>query len=90
MPQLRFTPNLKRFFPGLEGMEVKTCSIPEMIETAEEKYPGLKYYILDEQGHLRKHVQVFIGEDLISDRIGLSDKVEDSDEVYIMQALSGG
>jgi molybdopterin converting factor small subunit len=71
-------------------MEVYAGSIPELIDCAEIKYPGLKNYILDEQGQLRKHVQIFIGEDFIKDRKGLTDKIEENDEVYIMQALSGG
>ncbi|HAA14440.1 MAG TPA: molybdenum cofactor biosynthesis protein MoaD, partial [Cytophagales bacterium] len=44
----------------------------------------------DDQGQLRKHVNVFVGNTLIADRIGLSDALTAQDEVYIMQALSGG
>ena len=47
-------------------------------------------YIIDEQGALRKHVNIFIGNSVIEDKTSLADKVNESDEVYIMQALSGG
>jgi molybdopterin converting factor small subunit len=90
MPVLKFTPNLKRYYTSLEPMDLPGLDIPGLIEAANTKYPGIKSYILDEQGKLRKHVQVFIGEDMVKDREGLSDPIKDSDEVYIMQALSGG
>jgi molybdopterin converting factor small subunit len=53
-------------------------------------YPGLTDYLVDEQGALRKHVNIYIGENLIEDRTNLKDIVNPSDEVLIFQALSGG
>lgn len=90
MPLVKFTPNLKRFYPQLEPVASAKLSIPELIDEIDIRYPGIKNYILDEQNNLRKHVQIFIGEDLVRDRSGLSDKIGEKDEVYIMQALSGG
>ena len=65
-------------------------SISEAIASIEEMYPGLTDYLVDEQGALRKHVNIYIGENLIEDRISLKDTVNPSDEVLIFQALSGG
>lgn len=90
MPVIKFTPNLKRFYPDLQPVITSETSIQNLIDSANNIYPGIKDYILDEQGNLRKHVQIFIGEDLIKDRKDLSDPVQKDDEVYIMQALSGG
>jgi sulfur-carrier protein len=90
MTLLKFTPNLKRFYPQLESMEVMADTLPKIIDIVDRKHPGLKSYILDEQGQLRKHVHIFIGENQIKDRLTLSDPVSNSDQVYIMQALSGG
>ncbi|TWU00285.1 hypothetical protein Pla108_12340 [Botrimarina colliarenosi] len=50
----------------------------------------LKSYVLDEQGRLRRHVAVFVDGRLITDRLGLSDAVTPTSEVFVMQALSGG
>ena len=90
MAIINFTQNLKRYYPDLGPIVSPETSIVNLIEYANKKYPGIKNYILDEQGNLRKHVQIFIGENLIRDRKGLSDKVPGDEEVYIMQALSGG
>ncbi len=47
-------------------------------------------YLLDESVALRKHVNIFIGENLLRDRMKLGDTVGEHDEIFIMQALSGG
>lgn len=90
MPSVSFTNNLKRFYPSLSSVDVESQSLPDILDHLDKKHPGIKDYIVDEQGRLRKHVNIFIGNDLIKDREKLSDKVEARDEIYIMQALSGG
>lgn len=90
MARIKFTPNLKKFFPTLTETTIHGKTIADLIVGIEALWPGLADYIVDERGALRKHVNIFIGEDLIADRQTLSDPVEESDFVYIMQALSGG
>lgn len=90
MSTVKFTYALKRFFPDLQDLEVDAQDLHSLIDHVERKYPGVKSYILDEQGVLRKHVNLFIDGALIKDRNRLSDKLESSSEVFIMQALSGG
>ena len=46
--------------------------------------------ILDDQGSLRKHVAVFVGDQMVADRDRLSDPVEPGGEIFVFQALSGG
>ncbi|HAA21774.1 MAG TPA: molybdenum cofactor biosynthesis protein MoaD [Cytophagales bacterium] len=90
MPTVHFTANLKRFYPDLVPFEVEAHTVAELIHAVEAKHLGLRDYLVDDQGQLRKHVNVFVGNTLIADRIGLSDALTAQDEVYIMQALSGG
>ena len=90
MPKANFTYALKRFFPGIEETEVGTGSVKDVLSELENSYPGLSGYIVDDQGRLRQHVNVFINGSLIEDREALSDEVAEEDEVYFMQALSGG
>jgi hypothetical protein len=90
MPTVRFTYALKRFFPGIRETAAKSATLPEILKEMETTYPGLRSYILDEQGILRKHVNIFIDGELITDRTALSDPFKENSEIYIMQALSGG
>ena len=90
MPTVKFTSNLKRFYPDLKPLPVTGKTVAEALEEVEQQHSGLKDYIVDENGKLRKHVNIFIGNDMIKDRDALGDVLADADEMYIMQALSGG
>jgi len=90
MPTVSFTQNLKRFFPGLATGDFHSSSVDGLIKELDHTYPGIKDYIINEDGSLRKHVNIFIGNELIQDRRALTDKISTEDKVYIMQALSGG
>ncbi|MEZ4776571.1 MAG: MoaD/ThiS family protein [Bacteroidia bacterium] len=90
MITVRFTSALKRFFPRLKEESVRGKNLAEVLAELETRYPGLRHYLTDDQGCLREHVNIFIGQELLADRYDLSDHLKDGDEIYIMQALSGG
>jgi hypothetical protein len=90
MATIKFTYALKRFFPNLKDIAAKGNTLPEILRAADDSYPGIRSYLLDEQGRLRQHVNIFIDGTLISDRQELSDPLSENSEIYIMQALSGG
>lgn len=90
MPTVKFTYALKRFFPGLKETAAGGSTLAEIITEMDNCYPGIRGYILDEQGVLRKHVNIFIDGSMIADRTSLNDPFPGHCEIYIMQALSGG
>lgn len=90
MPTVKFTSNLRRFYPHLVPLISSKNNLVLILQEVEAMYPGMLNYIVDEQGLLRKHVNIFVNNHLIKDREKLSDPVSKDDEVYIMQALSGG
>jgi molybdopterin converting factor small subunit len=65
-------------------------TLQAVFEEMETNYPGVRRYVLDDQGQLRQHVNIFIDGNLIKDRTHLSDSFRENSEIYIMQALSGG
>lgn len=89
MPQLIFTQNIRRH---LECPEIRISgkTVHDVLERAFADNPALRDYVLDDQGHLREHINVFVDEQRIDDRENLSDPVAKDSEVFIMQALSGG
>lgn len=90
MANISFTSALKRFYPTLEPMEIKGDSIAEILALLEKTHAGLTDFLIDEQGALRQHINIFIGEKMLTDRDKLTDRVEERDEILIFQALSGG
>jgi sulfur-carrier protein len=92
MATIELARHLYRFFPHLEGQEisVEASTAAEVIQGLEHLAPGFAFYICDEHGTLRPHVNIFIGNELVTDRKSLSDPVTAESRVYILQALSGG
>jgi molybdopterin converting factor small subunit len=91
MAEVTFTKHLKRFFPTLKDSEqVGGTTVREVLDDLDKLYPGFSGYVVDELGRLRRHVNIFVRQEPIYDREELSDKVGEADEVFIVQALSGG
>ena len=92
MVHITLTRHLFAFFPHLEGqpLAVAATNVREAVAALEALAPGIGYYLCDERGRLRPHVNAFVNHDLIRDRRGLSDPLAPGDNLHILQALSGG
>ncbi len=89
MPTIAFTPNLQRHLDCPE-VSVAANTVADALEAVFRDNPRLRGYVLDEQGRLRQHVAVFVGGELVRDRTRLTDTVAASQDIFVMQALSGG
>lgn len=92
MAKVELTPHLFAFFPDLEGKEiyVEAATVAEVLKELELLAPGFSFYVCDERGRLRQHVNIFVGSEAVRDRSRLTDAVPEAARVFIMQALSGG
>lgn len=90
MTIIHFTSNLEQFFDNLSSITIEGNNIKEVLLNIEKNFNGISNYILDDNGSLRQHVNIFINNQMIEDRTKLTDTVKPDDEIYIMQALSGG
>lgn len=89
MARIFFTGHLARYLDA-SSVEVVGETVAEALAAAFAQKAKLRPYILDEQGHVRRHVSIYVGGTAITDREGLSDAVGRDDEIYVLQALSGG
>lgn len=92
MAKVQLTRHLFQFFPDLEdrAIVVDASTVAEVVEQLEALAPGIAFYICDERGRLRQHVNIFVDEARVEDRRALSDAVGEDTRVFISQALSGG
>jgi molybdopterin converting factor small subunit len=90
MATVKFTSALQRFFPHLAETQVRAQDVKNLLSEIEALHPGIGSYLVDENGSLRQHVNIFLEGELIQDRKSLTDKVGENDEILIFQALSGG
>jgi sulfur carrier protein ThiS len=89
VPTVCFTPALQRFLPA-PSAEVGGATVRQALAAVFEQRPALRGYLLDDQGVLRRHVNVFVNGEAVRDRARLSDAVKPEDEIYVFQALTGG
>jgi molybdopterin synthase sulfur carrier subunit len=89
VPQVQFTQNLLQHIDA-PARDVPAETVREALEHVFGEHPALRSYVLDDQGRLRKHVVVFVDGRQVKDRQGLSDPLQQTSEVFVMQALSGG
>jgi sulfur-carrier protein len=62
-------------------------TINDVLHDLDRQFPGLRFRVVDEQGNLRKHMRVFVNEDIVRD---LTTSLNESDLLTLMQGLSGG
>jgi molybdopterin synthase sulfur carrier subunit len=89
MAQLIFTQQLARFL-AVPTLETSAGVLRAALEQAFAGQPRLRSYVLDEQGHLRANVVIFIDGQRSRERQLLDDVLRADSKVYILQALSGG
>jgi hypothetical protein len=89
MPTVEFAPALTRHVP-CPSQEVAAPTLRAALDQAFLAAPGLKSYVLDEQGCVRKHVAVFVNARMIASRAQLDIALQPRDRVMVIQALTGG
>ncbi|MCZ6619667.1 MAG: MoaD/ThiS family protein [Gammaproteobacteria bacterium] len=89
MAQIVFTPNLKRHI-DVDVVAARGDTVGKLLEDVFRQQPNLRGYILDDQGGVRKHVNIYVNGRTITDRVHLSDPVDAQSELFVAQALSGG
>jgi molybdopterin synthase sulfur carrier subunit len=89
MARLIFTQQLARFTAAPQ-VDTAASHLRAGLDSAFALNPALRGYVLDEQGHLRENVAIFIDGRRCADRVRLDDPLQPSSMVYVLQALSGG
>lgn len=83
------TPLLK-LTGGKVVVEVEGRNISELIENLDKKYPGIKERLCEENGEIKRFVNVFVNEEDIRFLKGKDTELNDGDEVSFIPAIAGG
>ena len=80
-------PSPLRSYTGRREVEATGATLAELLAELDRRYPGLRFRMIDEQDRMRGHIRFFIKGEQVFD---VSASLRASDEVQIVQALSGG
>jgi molybdopterin synthase sulfur carrier subunit len=81
---------LQKLTKNQAEVKINGADIKEIIENLEKDYPGIKDRICDENGKVRKFINIYVNEEDV--RFLQQDKtpVKDGDEISIIPAIAGG
>jgi len=80
-------PSPLRSYTKAREVEAEGATLTEMLADLDRRHPGLRFRIVDEQDRMRPHVRFFVNGAQVLD---LATPLAPSDEIQIVQALSGG
>ena len=81
---------LRRLTKDQDVVQGDGSCLAECITILESSYPGLKERLCDEQGDLRRFVNVYINGEDVRFLSGLQTPLKQGDEVSIVPAVAGG
>ena len=87
---LRIPTTLRTLTAGSSEVTVEGSTVAEVISSLEAAHPGFKERILDEEGGLRRFVNVFVADDDVRFMDGVNTPVPDGATVSIIPAVAGG
>ena len=90
MPQVRIPTPLRKLTAEKEVVEATGSTIAEILTSLETSYPGFSERICDEQGNVRRFVNIFVNDEDIRFLEELKTPVKDTDEISIVPAIAGG
>jgi molybdopterin converting factor small subunit len=76
-----------RSYTGADEVEATGDSLGALLDDLDRRFPGIRFRMIDEQDKTRKHIRFFINGESVFE---LAQPVRPSDEICIVQALSGG
>jgi len=81
---------LRRQTGGQSRVQVPGSTVREVLANLHAAYPGVGAQVLDEQGHVRAYINVFVNGDEMRTLRGEETPVGPEDEVSIIPAMAGG
>jgi molybdopterin synthase sulfur carrier subunit len=88
--RVRIPTPLRRFTGGAEEVNAAGGTVGQIVEDLERQFSGIKEKLCDEQGQVRRFVNLYLNGDDIRFLENLDTAVKDSDELSIVPAIAGG
>ena len=80
-------PGALRSYTEHSEIEMSGATLAVILAGLDRQYPGIRFRMIDEQDRIRRHIRIFVNGEQV--RV-LSQPLHATDEIVIVQALSGG
>jgi len=78
---------LDSYTRGARKVDIAGATLDDLLSRLDHMYPGIRFRIVDEQDRIRRHIKLFVNEEVTEE---LSVPLHIGDHVHIVCALSGG
>ena len=85
--KVRLPTPLIEYTGGLREVEANGDTLDDLLRDLDQRYPGIRFRMLDEQDQIRAHIKLFVNAEL---ERSLDSRLNKQDIVIIVAALSGG
>lgn len=75
---------------GAKQVEADGATLADVLDSLEERHPGIRGRVLDEEGKIRRFVNVYVGEEDVRFAAGLATPTPDGVQVSVIPAVAGG
>jgi molybdopterin synthase sulfur carrier subunit len=84
-------PTILRSYTGGESeVSADAATVTELLDSLDTSYPGIRARILDDEGQIRRFVNVYVGNDDVRFLDGLDTGLAEGAQVSIIPAVAGG
>ncbi|MHA2168668.1 MAG: MoaD/ThiS family protein [Candidatus Kariarchaeaceae archaeon] len=85
--RVRIPTLLRSYTDGKKEVVIEADTLFDVLNELEKQFPGIKFRFINEQEEIREHMKIFVNQVEVKD---LQRKMRSDDDVFIIQALSGG
>ena len=90
MPSVRIPTPLRRLTGEKDEVDINASNVGELIDELENQFPGIKERLCDENGEVRRFINLYVNNEDIRFLDGVSTGLNKDDIVSIIPAIAGG
>ena len=90
MPTVRFPAVMKYYVDNQSEFSIPASTVGELIDKIIEQYPSVRFHLVDKEGNLRRHFNIFVNGIHIRDLEGMETLLKEADKVVLMASAAGG